>query len=154
MKLILNNDNELNLYEMPTRQSMFINGNSRDTIEFHFDKNKYSADEIFNIFANEKNTEKFKLVETSIVDGEEVKGSEYVYSNYCITNEMCLKNVILEKETHENEAVTETVISVTIGQLTYSEVQQKKVNEQMQELAEQNIMLMEAVAEIYESQLV
>lgn len=147
MKVVLANGKEFELLYQPISRSKFIQNATRDTIEFCFDRGLYNTDEIYNALSNEDNTNIIKLVDSAEND------MEYIHNNYCIVDTACIKDEVVKAETAENAESTRKVISITLAQLTYTELQQREIQSKINELTEQNLMLMEAMTEVYESKL-
>jgi len=156
MQLLLNNKT-LELSTVPIKS----NNGERDTIELQFDSSKYSFDEIYNLLSNENNTKSFTLKDTKThfetdENGEEkevVEENSYLYEYFSIVDSACIKKTKLYNANSNNQTGIKQCISITLAKLNETEIRQQSIKDDIAKLKEQNIVIMEAVAEVYESQL-
>jgi len=156
MQLLLNNKT-LELSAVPIKS----NNGERNTIELQFDSSKYSFDEIYNLLSNADNTKSFTLkdmkthLETD-ENGEEkevVEENSYLYEYFSIVDSACIKRTKMYNANSNSQTGVKQCISITLAKLNETEINQQNIKNDIEKLKEQNIVLMEAVAEVYEAQL-
>lgn len=113
MQLKLNNDVILDNLVSCNGGRRYVQGASRDSLEFQFPKGGKTVEEMDGLFTSEN------CQSMTIIDGEE----QYIHNHYQIRAELSLKPVVITPATSEAQEVTEERICVTMAQLTYSEIQ-------------------------------
>ena len=116
MKIILTNGTELNPLVV-TGGSRYVNGASRDCLNFIFDENT-SMDEMDSIF-NEENCE------TIIIEGDD--GSRAIYREYVVKAEIKQSFEPISKETPDAQEQTVKRITVSMAQRSFMEKQMKQM---------------------------
>jgi len=156
MQLLLN-EKTLELLAVPIKS----NNGERNTIELQFNSEKYSFDEIYSLLSNSDNTKSFTLKDIKThtetdENGEEkevVEESSYLYEYFSIIDSACIKKTKIYNANGNNQTSIKQCISITLAKLSETEINQQDIKGDIEKLKEQNIALMEAVAEVYEAQL-
>lgn len=113
MILELNNKNQLNVITV-NGSSRFFQGQNRDSLEIQVAKTETTFDELDNLFANNENTSKIKLMN---------ENQEFIYNDYTLRVEMSLKPIVISQSTSTEQEVTEERYSIVLAQKTYIEKQ-------------------------------
>lgn len=124
MKIILKDNTELEAIKVDGT-NVYTQGQSRDSLQIHFEKGKYSFDELDKLFSDEGKTE------TLVIENGEEK---YLHSDYILKTSIELKPVVVESATTESEEVTEERVVVTMAQISYAEKTIKKLQKEDTEL--------------------
>lgn len=106
---------EINVINV-TGINTFIQGASRDTLEFQFSTTETDFQTLQDTFTSE-NCKQIK-----IIDGENI----HLHDNYTIRTELSLRPIVIEPETPTAAAVLENRYIVKICQMTYAEKMQEE----------------------------
>lgn len=120
--------------------SKFINGASRDTLNFIFPADT-SLDELDGLFTAE-NCEKISLFE----DNADGSVTEHIYTGYTIRAELSRTPMVVQPATEDTEEVTENRVTVSMTLRTYAE---KKLDEIAKQVALQEDCIVELACEMY-----
>lgn len=123
MKVILK-DKEFEVIQV-VGESAYIENFNRDVLAFHFEKGKYSFDELDEAFSNVENTSKIKLVEEE---------KEYIHDDYSIKVSVGTENVLIQNGNSNTQDTFKERIVVKLAKLNYAEKQLKSQQEQIDEL--------------------
>lgn len=117
MKVKFKDNTELEVIQV-LGESIYFQGNNRDSLEFIIEKGTKTIEELDEMFSDLNKTEKITLS-----SGEEA----YVHDGYILKQSISLAPVIIAPATSETQEVTEDRITVTMCQETYIERQLRRL---------------------------